>query len=124
MFAVVDEDINLPVLSRRVKTHRLNLSSRWDFYTHSLLRRVKNPSLVCIVPSGTIFIVCLSFRGAYATIAIIVSSFELKSALLVICHTISFFFLSLNNVINNFIEYADFDLKPTADSRLIINYKI
>ena len=68
-------------------------------------------------------IVSFSFRGAYATIAIIVSPFELKSALLVIFHTILFFSLSLNNVINNFIEYADFDLKPTADSRPPTNHQ-
>jgi len=34
--------------------------------------------------------------------------------LLVICHTISFFLLSLNKVINYLIENADFDLKPTG----------
>ncbi|HPN26930.1 MAG TPA: hypothetical protein PLD28_03425, partial [Candidatus Cloacimonas sp.] len=53
--------------------------------------------------------------GAYTTINITVSAFELKSVLPVICHTISFFSLSLNKVINNLIEKADFDLKPIAD---------
>ena len=43
------------------------------FYICSFCRRVKNPSLVCIVPNGTFFIVCLPFRGAYAIIAMIVS---------------------------------------------------
>ena len=30
LFVVVDEEINLPLFMRRVKTRRLNLSSRWD----------------------------------------------------------------------------------------------
>ena len=32
LFVVVDEEINLPLFMRRVKTRRLNLSSRWDFF--------------------------------------------------------------------------------------------
>ncbi|HQP62898.1 MAG TPA: hypothetical protein PK713_02450, partial [Candidatus Cloacimonas sp.] len=56
----------------------------------------------------------LSQERDYATIAMIVLVFELKSVLLVICHTISFFLLSLNKVINYLIENADFDLKPTG----------
>ncbi|HPK59650.1 MAG TPA: hypothetical protein PK592_02005 [Candidatus Cloacimonas sp.] len=56
----------------------------------------------------------LFFSRDYATIAMIVLVFELKSVLLVICHTISFFLLSLNKVINYLIENADFDLKPTG----------
>ena len=47
--------------------------------------------------------------------SLFVLSFELKSALLVIFHTILFFFLSFKQVSINLIEQADFDLKPTTD---------
>ncbi|MEN6444794.1 MAG: hypothetical protein ABFC98_01965, partial [Candidatus Cloacimonas sp.] len=32
LFVVVDEDVNPPIFLRWVKTRRLNLSSRWDFF--------------------------------------------------------------------------------------------